>query len=154
MFPPLDFLRVDHVILSVRSNEADVNGDMKIACPEGDIRACKLAFAFRRAAVLEKQQGPDYLALFGALNEVGPNSKDVQDFLSIFAWLDDSCPHQQRESLRSAAHARLATRDRSERGETGRGFVSIPLCSFRVVAKVDPIPICTWRLFRRAYAQD
>ena len=62
-----------------------------MACHEGDIRACKLAFAFRRAAVLEKQQGPDYLALFDALNEVAPNSKDVQDFLSMFARLDDSC---------------------------------------------------------------
>jgi hypothetical protein len=33
MFPPSDFLCVDHVILSVRSNEADVNNPIGIVDP-------------------------------------------------------------------------------------------------------------------------
>ncbi len=42
---------------------------------------------------LEKQLGPEYLALFDGLNEADPNSKDVQDILSMFDGLDESCPH-------------------------------------------------------------
>jgi hypothetical protein len=42
----------------------------------------------------EKQLGPEYLALIDALNEADPNSKDVQEILSMFDRLDEeSCPH-------------------------------------------------------------
>jgi hypothetical protein len=42
---------------------------------------------------LEKQIGPEYLALFDALNNVDQNSKDFQDILSMFNTLDEACPH-------------------------------------------------------------
>jgi hypothetical protein len=42
---------------------------------------------------LEKQMGPEYLALFDALNNADQNSKDFQDILSLFHALDESCPH-------------------------------------------------------------
>jgi hypothetical protein len=42
---------------------------------------------------LEKQIGPEYLALFDALNNADQNSKDFQDILSLFNSLDESCPH-------------------------------------------------------------
>jgi predicted transcriptional regulator len=43
---------------------------------------------------LEKQLGPEYLALIDALNDADPNSKDVQDILSMFDRLDEeSCTH-------------------------------------------------------------
>ena len=42
---------------------------------------------------LEKQLGPEYLALFDALNNADQNSKDFQDILSMFDSLDRSCPH-------------------------------------------------------------
>ena len=41
---------------------------------------------------LEKILGPEYPALFNALYDADPNSKDVQDILSMFAMLDQSCP--------------------------------------------------------------
>jgi hypothetical protein len=42
---------------------------------------------------LEKQLGPDYLALFDALNNADQNSKYFQDILSMFDTLDGSCSH-------------------------------------------------------------
>ncbi len=47
---------------------------------------------FQRVDDLEKQLGPQYHALFDALYDADPNSKDVQDVLSIFNKLDESCP--------------------------------------------------------------
>ena len=41
---------------------------------------------------LEKQLGPEYLALFDALNDADQDSKDFQDILSMFDSLDQSCP--------------------------------------------------------------
>ena len=41
---------------------------------------------------LEKQLGPEYLALFDALNNEDQDSKDFQDILSMFDSLDQSCP--------------------------------------------------------------
>jgi hypothetical protein len=41
---------------------------------------------------LEKQLGPEYLALFDALNDADQDSKDFQDILSMFDTLDQSCP--------------------------------------------------------------
>jgi hypothetical protein len=46
----------------------------------------------QRADQLEKILGPEYPALFNALYEADPNSKDVQDVMSMFALLDQSCP--------------------------------------------------------------
>lgn len=47
---------------------------------------------FQRVDDLEKQLGPQYHALFDALYDADPNSKDVQDILSMFNKLDESCP--------------------------------------------------------------
>jgi hypothetical protein len=42
---------------------------------------------------LEKQLGPEYVALFDTLNNADPNSKDFEDIMSLFDNLDRSCPH-------------------------------------------------------------
>jgi len=42
---------------------------------------------------LEKQLGPDYIALFDALEGADPNSSDTHEILSMFDKLDQSCPH-------------------------------------------------------------
>ena len=47
----------------------------------------------KRINDLERQVGPEYLALFDALNNADQNSKDFQDILSVFDTLDESCPH-------------------------------------------------------------
>ena len=44
-----------------------------------------------RANELEKQLGPEYLALLEATKDVDPNSKDGQEIVSIFDKLDSSC---------------------------------------------------------------
>ena len=41
---------------------------------------------------LEKQLGPEYLALFDTMNDADQDSKDFQDILSMFDTLDQSCP--------------------------------------------------------------
>ena len=41
---------------------------------------------------LEKQLGPEYVALFDALDIADSHSKDFQDILSMFDDLDKSCP--------------------------------------------------------------
>ena len=47
----------------------------------------------KRINDLEKQLGPEYLALFDALDNADQNSKDFQDILSLFDKLGESCPH-------------------------------------------------------------
>jgi len=43
---------------------------------------------------LEKQLGPEYLALIDALNDADPNTKEIQAVLSMFDKLDEeSCTH-------------------------------------------------------------
>jgi hypothetical protein len=42
---------------------------------------------------LEKQLGPEYLALVDATHELDPNSKEGQEIDSLFDKLDESCPH-------------------------------------------------------------
>jgi hypothetical protein len=42
---------------------------------------------------LEKQPGPEYLALVEAAQDVDPNSKEAQEIGSLFDKLDASCPH-------------------------------------------------------------
>jgi len=41
---------------------------------------------------LENQLGPEYLALFDALNNADPISVDFQDIMSLFENLDKTCP--------------------------------------------------------------
>jgi hypothetical protein len=41
---------------------------------------------------LEKQLGPEYLALVDATMDVDPNSKEGEEIESLFEKLDDSCP--------------------------------------------------------------
>jgi hypothetical protein len=48
---------------------------------------------FQKMNELEKQLGPEYLALIEATKELDPNSKDGQDIVSMFDRLDGSCPH-------------------------------------------------------------
>ena len=47
----------------------------------------------QRADELEKQLGPEYRALFNALNDADPESRDVHDILSMFDELDSICLH-------------------------------------------------------------
>jgi hypothetical protein len=44
---------------------------------------------------LQKELGPEYLALLEATKDVDPNSKDGQEIVSIFDKLDSSCEDQQ-----------------------------------------------------------
>ena len=46
----------------------------------------------QRIGELEKQLGPEYLALVDALRNFDFDSEDGQEILSIFDRLDDSCP--------------------------------------------------------------
>jgi hypothetical protein len=56
---------------------------------------------------LEKQLGPEYLALIEATKELDPNSKDGQDIVSMFDRLDGSCPHSQLIEQASQQNASL-----------------------------------------------
>jgi predicted transcriptional regulator len=47
---------------------------------------------FQKMNELEKQLGPEYLALIEATKDVDPNSNDGQDIVSMFNELDESCP--------------------------------------------------------------
>jgi hypothetical protein len=47
----------------------------------------------QRADDLEKQLGPEYRALFDALNNADPESEDVRAILAMFDQLDDICRH-------------------------------------------------------------
>jgi hypothetical protein len=48
---------------------------------------------FQRIDELEEQLGPEYHALFNALYDADPNSKDTQEIFSMLDRLDESCPH-------------------------------------------------------------
>ena len=49
----------------------------------------------RKINELEKQLGPEYLALVDALfkNNMDPNSKDIEEIVSMFDSFDESCRH-------------------------------------------------------------
>jgi len=68
-----------------------LGGQMVEAAQEKDSK--KAEALFQRVDDLEKQLGPQYHTLFDALYEADPNSKDVQDVLSMFDKLDETCPH-------------------------------------------------------------
>jgi hypothetical protein len=62
--------------------EADQQNDPK----KGEVLAQKMN-------ELEKQMGPEYLALVDATNDLDPNSEVGQEIDSLFDKLDDACPH-------------------------------------------------------------
>jgi len=68
-----------------------LGGQMVEAAHEKDSK--KAEALSQRVDDLEKQLGPEYHALFDALYDADPNSKDVQDIWSMFNKLDESCPH-------------------------------------------------------------
>ena len=68
-----------------------LGGQMVEAAQEKDSK--KAEALFQRIDDLEKQLGPEYHALFDTLYDADPYSKDVQDILSMFNSLDESCPH-------------------------------------------------------------
>ena len=68
-----------------------LGGQMVEAIQEKDDK--KAEALFQRVNNLEKQLGSEYHALFDALYDADPNSKDVQDIMSMFDKLDESCPH-------------------------------------------------------------
>jgi hypothetical protein len=70
---------------------ADLGQQMVKAALEKDEK--KADALMQRAVDLEKVLGPEYTAFFDAFSEADPNSKDVQDILSTFAMLEQSCPH-------------------------------------------------------------
>ena len=47
----------------------------------------------QRVNEVEKQLGPEYLALVDQTKDVDPNSKESQEIESLFDKLDESCPH-------------------------------------------------------------
>jgi hypothetical protein len=55
---------------------------------------------FQQIDELEDQLGPEYHALFNALYDADPNSKDVQEVLSMLDRLDDSCPRKSYRAHR------------------------------------------------------
>ena len=89
-----------NVVSDIRSDKAktqaycqinSLGAQMVEAAQEKDSK--KAEALFQRVDDLEKQLGPQYHALFDALYDADPNSKDVQDILSMFNKLDESCSH-------------------------------------------------------------
>jgi hypothetical protein len=88
------------VVNIIRGDKAKTQAYCQINSLGGEINLAAQARDEQKADVLtkrindlEKQLGPEYLALFDALNNADQNSKDFQDILSMFDTLDDSCPH-------------------------------------------------------------
>jgi predicted transcriptional regulator len=70
---------------------SSLSGQMVEAAQEKDSK--KAEALFERVDDLERILGPQYRALFDALYDADPKSKDVQDILSMFDSLDKSCGH-------------------------------------------------------------
>ena len=68
-----------------------LSGQIDQAAQQKDTK--KVDALSQRADELEKQLGPEYRTLFDALNDADPDSKDVQDILSMFDQLDGICAH-------------------------------------------------------------
>ncbi len=66
-----------------------LGGEIDVAAQARDEQ--KADVLTKRINDLEKQLGPEYLALFDALNNADQNWKDFQDILSMFDSLDESC---------------------------------------------------------------
>jgi hypothetical protein len=87
------------VVSIVRGDKAKTQVYCQINSLGGEIDMAAQAKDEQKADVLtkkindlEKQLGPEYLALFDALNNADQNSKDFQDIISMFDSLDQSCP--------------------------------------------------------------
>jgi uncharacterized protein (DUF1810 family) len=88
------------VVSTIRSNEAktraycqlNILGD-RLAEAAEEKNDQKAEALFQKVDDLENQLGPEYRTLFDALYEVDPDSKDLQDIMSMFNTLDESCPH-------------------------------------------------------------
>jgi hypothetical protein len=88
------------VVSNIRGDKAKTQAYCQITSLGGEMveathnKDSKKAEAlFQRVDDLEKQLGPQYRSLFDALYDANPNSKDVQDILSMFDKLDEFCPH-------------------------------------------------------------
>jgi hypothetical protein len=87
------------VVSIIRGNKAKTAAYCQINSLGGQIDLAAQAKDAQKADALtekmndlEKQLGPEYIALFDALNNADPNSKDFQDIISLFDNLDKSCP--------------------------------------------------------------
>jgi hypothetical protein len=69
----------------------NLGGEIDQAAQEKDEKKAELLT--QKINDLEKQLGPEYVALFDALYKVDPNTKEFQDILSMFDKLDESCKH-------------------------------------------------------------
>src|SRR5262249_47388051 len=86
------------VVSDIRDNKArtqaycqinSLGAEMVEAAQEKDSK--KAEALFQKVDDLEKQLGSQYHALFDALYDADPDSEDVQDILSMFNKLDESC---------------------------------------------------------------
>jgi hypothetical protein len=90
-----------NLVSTISADEAKTQAYCRIAGLGGEIEHAvrdndenKAQELMRRLDELEKQLGPDYQALLNALFDMDdPDSKDVQDILSMLAGLDESCPN-------------------------------------------------------------
>jgi hypothetical protein len=94
-------LKVDaqKVVSIIRGDKAKTQAYCQINSLGGEVDMAAQAKDEQKADVLtkkinelEKQLGPEYLALFDALNNADQDSKNFQDILSMFDSLDQSCP--------------------------------------------------------------
>ena len=88
------------VVSSIRGDKAKsqtyceldtLSGQIDQAAQQKDTK--KFDALSQRADELEKQLGPEYRTLFDALNDADPDSKDVQDIVSMFDQLDTIYSH-------------------------------------------------------------
>jgi hypothetical protein len=86
------------VVSIIRGDKAKTQAYCQINSLGGEVDMAAQAKDEQKADVLtkkinelEKQLGPEYLALFDALNNADQDSKDFQDILSMFDSLDQSC---------------------------------------------------------------
>jgi predicted ribosome quality control (RQC) complex YloA/Tae2 family protein len=82
-------ISVDKAKLEAYCEVTELGGQAVEAAQEKNEK--KADALIQRIDELEKILGSEYPALFNALYDADPNSKDVQDILSMFAMLDQSC---------------------------------------------------------------
>jgi len=100
--PNLAKLKTDaqKVVSIIRGDKAKTQAYCQINSLGGEIDLAAQARDEQKAEALtkrindlEKQLGPEYAALFDALNNADQHSIEFQDILSLFDNLDKSCPH-------------------------------------------------------------
>ena len=86
------------VVSIIRGDKAKIQAYCQINSLGGEVDQAAKARDEQKADALtkkindlEKQLGPEYLALFDALNDADQNSKEFQDILAMFDTLDESC---------------------------------------------------------------